>query len=147
MPIDSLLTNPALSALATYWAKTQIPDTLSWFIQFELWGGGNSAISSIPAGATAYPHRAHLFTIQFYAYSSGAWPTQGTDFVNGLVSAITNNMPKTTFGAYANYLDPELADWQNMYYAGNYPRLAALQKKFDPCGVFLKAQNVGAPDL
>ncbi|KAJ7141357.1 glucooligosaccharide oxidase [Mycena epipterygia] len=147
VPVDSLLTNRALSALATYWANTQIPDTLSWFIQFELWGGGNSVISSIPASATAYPHRAHLFTIQFYAYSSAAWPTQGTDFVDGLVNAITDNMPRTTFGAYANYLDPELADWQSMYYAGNYPRLAALQKKFDPRGVFLKAQNIGAPDL
>ncbi|KAF7357763.1 FAD-binding domain-containing protein [Mycena venus] len=147
VPTASPLTATALSALATYFANTKIPNTLSWFIQFELWGGGNSAISSLPSDATAYPHRAHLWTIQFYARSSTAWPTEGTVFVNGMVSSITDHMKGTTFGAYANYLDPLLKGWHDKYYAGNYPRLAALQKQVDPHGVFQKAQNIGAPDF
>ncbi|KAJ6489555.1 glucooligosaccharide oxidase [Mycena vitilis] len=147
VPTASPLTDAALSALGTYFAETQVPNTLSWFIQFELWGGGNSVISSLPSDETAYPHRAHLWTIQFYARSTTVWPEQGTAFVNGMVSAITNSMDGTTFGAYANYLDPVLEGWQHKYYAGNYARLAALQTKFDPHGVFMKAQNIGAPDF
>jgi hypothetical protein len=147
VPTRSPLTSAAFSALANYVASTQIPSTLSWFIQFELWGGGNSAISSIPANATAYPHRAHLWTIQFYARSTDAWTASGTAFVNGLVGAITDNMPGTALSAYANYLDPELAGWRSKYYGGNYARLAEIQKIVDPQDLFLKAPTIGAPDL
>ncbi|KAJ6594354.1 FAD-binding domain-containing protein [Mycena capillaripes] len=146
IPTASPLTKTALSALAKHFATTQIPSTLSWFIQFELWGGGNSAISSLPSTATAYPHRAHLWTIQFYARSTSGWPAQGTAFVNGMVSSITDSMKGTTFGAYANYLDPLLDGWRDKYYATNYGRLATLQKQVDPQGVFMKAQNIGAPE-
>ncbi|KAJ6625746.1 FAD-binding domain-containing protein [Mycena sp. CBHHK59/15] len=146
VPTISPLTSSALSALATYFTNTQIPDTLSWFIQFELWGGGNSAISSVASTATAYPHRTDLFTVQFYVRSTAAWPTQGLAFGNGLVSAITNTMKTTVFGAYANYLDPQLIGWREKYYAGNYALLATIQKEVDPKGVFMKAQNIGAPD-
>ncbi|KAJ7633971.1 hypothetical protein B0H17DRAFT_1280421 [Mycena rosella] len=137
VPTSSPLTTAAFSALAEHFANTPIPGTTSWFIQFELWGGGDSLITSLPSTATAYPHRAHLWTIQFY----------DTAFITGMVSAMTESMPDAPFAAYANYLDPELTGWQNKYYAGNYPKLAALQKKFDPKGVFLKDQNIGAPDL
>ncbi|KAJ7761113.1 FAD-binding domain-containing protein [Mycena metata] len=147
VPTASPLTNSSLSELAKSFAKTKIPSTLSWFIQFELWGGGDSVISSIPTTATAYPHRAHLWTIQFYAYSNTTWPSEGTIFVNGLVSTITDNTKGTKFGAYANYLDPTLTAWREKYYAGNYARLANLQEQIDPNGVFMKAQNIGALDF
>ncbi|KAJ7451782.1 FAD-binding domain-containing protein [Mycena galericulata] len=147
VPTHSPLTDTALAAFATYFAQTKIPSTLSWFVQFELWGGGNSAITSIPGNATAYPHRDHLWSIQFYVRTTGTWTAQGTAFVNGMVSAITDNMKGTNLGAYANYIDPELAGWREKYYAGNYPRLAKIQKEVDPRGVFMKAQNIGAPDF
>ncbi|KAJ7071990.1 FAD-binding domain-containing protein [Mycena amicta] len=148
-PADWPLTKASLSALAAHFSATQLPTSLSWFIQFELWGGGNSAISSVASTATAYPHRSHLFTIQFYASSSspGTWPARGTSLLNGMVDAITDANKGTEFGAYGNYIDPELSGWQEMYYAGNYPRLEALKKVFDPRGVFMKAQNIGAPDF
>ncbi|KAJ7282845.1 glucooligosaccharide oxidase [Mycena rebaudengoi] len=146
VPVASPLTSAALSALSEYFTAAALPSSVSWFIQFELWGGGNSAISSLAPDATAYPHRAHLFTLQFYVRSTAAWSAQGTAFGNGLVSAITDNMQGTAFGAYANYLDPELRGWREKYYAGNYARLARIQKAVDPRGVFVKAQNIGAQD-
>ncbi|KAJ6631164.1 FAD-binding domain-containing protein [Mycena sp. CBHHK59/15] len=146
IPTSAPLTSDAFSALAKYFTTTPLPDSLSWFIQFELWGGGDSAISSVPAAATAFPHRAHHITTQFYVRSTGSWSTQGTAFGNGLVSAITSAMEGRPFGAYANYIDPELSGWREKYYAGNYERLAAIQAEVDPSGVFMKAQNIGAPD-
>ncbi|KAJ7187766.1 glucooligosaccharide oxidase [Mycena filopes] len=135
VPTSSPLTAPSLSELVKYFANANIPTTLS------------CVISSIPITATAYPHRAHLWTIQLYAYSNTAWPSEGTAFVNGLVSAITDNAKGTTLGAYASYLDPTLTGWRDKYYAGNYGRLARLQQQIDPAGVFMKAQNIGAPDM
>ncbi|KAJ7646906.1 glucooligosaccharide oxidase [Roridomyces roridus] len=150
VPASSPLTPSALSAFATHAFFAPIPSSLSWFVQFELWGGGNSAISSLPADATAYPHRSHLWTIQFYARSTTtSWPKTGEGYVNGMVSAITNDagMAGTVFGAYANYLDPELSGWQEMYYAGNYARLEQMRMGVDPKGVFEKTENVGGPDI
>ncbi|KAJ6604533.1 glucooligosaccharide oxidase [Mycena vulgaris] len=147
VPTDSPLTTDALAALVKYYTSASLPDNMSWFIQFELWGGGNSAISSVDAAATAYPHRDHHWTCQFYGRATDSWPSQGTAYVNGLVNAITDNMQGTQFGAYANYLDPELAGWRAKYYTDNYLRLAKIQEEVDPRGVFMKAQNIGAPDL
>ncbi|KAJ7738833.1 glucooligosaccharide oxidase [Mycena maculata] len=146
-PTHSPLKNTSLAMFARYFAQASIPPTTSWFVQFELWGGRDSVIMSIPANGTAYPHRDHLWTIQFYAYSDATWSETDTNFVNGMVSAITYNMDGTTLGAYANYIDPTLTGWQSKYYAGNYARLAAIQKEVDPRGVFMKAQNIGAPEI
>ncbi|KAJ7103649.1 glucooligosaccharide oxidase [Mycena belliarum] len=147
VPSSSPLTVDALKALVHRYASTPPPNNMTWFIQFELWGGGNSVISSVDAGATAYPHRQHHWTVQFYGRAATAsWPSQGTAFMNGLVNAVTDNMQGTRFGAYANYLDPELLGWREKYYAGNYARLARIQEEMDPRGVFMKADNIGAPE-
>ncbi|KAJ6632585.1 hypothetical protein B0H10DRAFT_1938169 [Mycena sp. CBHHK59/15] len=59
VPTSAPLTSDTFSALAKYFMTTLLPDSLSWFIQFELWGGGDSAISSVPAATTAFPRRMH----------------------------------------------------------------------------------------
>ncbi|KAJ7706303.1 hypothetical protein B0H17DRAFT_1325984 [Mycena rosella] len=117
VPTYSPITKVALAALVQYFTTAPLPANMSWFIQFELWGGGNSAISSVDARATAYPHRHHHWTCQFYGRTTASWPSQGTAYVNGLVNSITDHMQGTRFGAYANYLDPELAGWREKYYA------------------------------
>lgn len=147
VPEDSPLKKEALAALAKYYTSNAVPANFSWFVQFELWGGGNSAISSVDPRATAYPHRRHHLTCQFYGRSTASWSSQNTAYVKGLVNAIADNSQETRFGAYANYLDPELAGWREKYYAGNYARLANIQKEADPQGVFMKAHNIGAPDV
>ncbi|KAJ7487471.1 glucooligosaccharide oxidase [Mycena galericulata] len=147
VPTYSPLTTDALSALAKYFTSISLPDPEgSWFIQFELWGGGNSEIWSVDPRSTAYPHRHHHWTCQFYGRTTGTWSSQATKWMNGLVDAVTDNMQGTQFGGYANYLDPELSGWKDKYYAGNYARLEKMQKEVDPMGVFMKRQNIGARD-
>ncbi|CAK5265476.1 unnamed protein product [Mycena citricolor] len=146
VPTANPLSPNAFSALAAYFSAHPAPAGTSWFIQFELWGGGDSQISSVPSTATAYPHRAHLFTIQFYAYATpGTWSAAGgVPFVDGLVAALQRNSPGTKFGAYANYLDPDLRDWREMYWAGNYAALEHARMSVDPHGLFVKKQSIGA---
>ncbi|KAF7306811.1 FAD-binding domain-containing protein [Mycena indigotica] len=142
---DTLITTAAFEKLANFMMTAPKPGLLSeTFIQFELWGGEESKISSISSDATAYPHRSHHFTVQFYGRSKSEWSTACTEYVDGLTDSITSEMPAAKFGGYANYLDPELAGWQRKYYAENYDRLEKLQKEYDPRGVFSKHQNVGS---
>jgi FAD/FMN-containing dehydrogenase len=37
-------------------------------------------------------------------------------------------------------------DWQQAYWGGNYPRLAAIKKKYDPDGLFVVHNGVGSEE-
>ncbi|HTN37992.1 MAG TPA: BBE domain-containing protein, partial [Arachidicoccus sp.] len=47
-------------------------------------------------------------------------------------------------GAYVNYIDPLLHDWQTKYYGDNYKRLVDIKKKIDPNNYFTFQQSVGS---
>jgi hypothetical protein len=45
-------------------------------------------------------------------------------------------------GVYPNFSDPQLDDWAAEYHGGNYPRLAAVKKAYDPDRFFDFPQSV-----
>ncbi|KAJ7577644.1 glucooligosaccharide oxidase [Mycena floridula] len=110
---------------------------LNWFIQAGLYGGKDSAVNAVPVDDTAYAHRDSMFTIQFQVSQAPVFSEDGFSFVEGMVSSITDNMPPDwDYGAYLNYIDDRLTDWQNLYYGGHYPRLQDLKREYDPTNVF-----------
>ncbi|KDR66395.1 hypothetical protein GALMADRAFT_1159839 [Galerina marginata CBS 339.88] len=113
---------------------------VGWFIQAELFGGKNSAINAVKVEDSAFARRSSLFTIQFYASSHGnvpPYPSGGFTFLDDVVNSIVqNNPPDWDYGAYTNYIDDRLPDFQKRYYADNYPRLHRLKDVFDPKGTF-----------
>lgn len=112
---------------------------------FDALGG---AVSAVAPGATAFAYRQALASIQYTA--TWAAPTGGAQpadpapydrYVQALRSAL---LPWTGPAAYVNYADPAIADYGAAYWAGNYPRLQAAKKTYDPGGLFTFPQAVHA---
>ena len=109
-------------------------------IAFDALGG---AVNRVKPGATAFVHRNALFGAQYT-----------TDWTNGAGSAGINNQhtwlrkywasmrPYASGQAYQNYIDPDLTNWRQAYYGGNYARLVAIKKKYDPTRLFTFPQAI-----
>jgi FAD/FMN-containing dehydrogenase len=109
-------------------------------IAFDALGG---AVNRVKPGATAFVHRNALFSAQYT-----------TDWPNGSASAGVANQhtwlrkywssmrAHASGQAYQNYIDPDLANWQQAYYGANFTRLAAVKKKYDPTRLFTFPQAV-----
>jgi FAD/FMN-containing dehydrogenase len=110
-------------------ARASIPG--SGAILFDSYGG---AINQVAPAATAFVHRKVLFCIQYLTYNGGGdW-----------LSAIHTKMrPYVTGGAYLNYTDPGLSNWQTAYYGSNYHRLLGIRQAVDPHHYFNFPQAIG----
>jgi hypothetical protein len=49
-------------------------------------------------------------------------------------------------GAYVSESNFFQQNWQQAYWGSNYPRLAALKKKYDPTGLFFVHNGVGSEE-
>ncbi|KAF8508807.1 glucooligosaccharide oxidase [Hysterangium stoloniferum] len=158
--VKSLLT-PAASPMSTaamtnfifYLAFDGFASATSWFIQVDLLGGQNSQIAAAGVNFNAFAHRNSLFLFQLYANSPNhnlPYPADGFSFLDGAVSKITSNSPTGwDYGAYPNYIDDRLSDWQLRYYGTHYARLQGIKDTVDPQGLFIFPNgvegNVGSP--
>ena len=99
-------------------------------IAFDALGG---AINRPKPDATAFVHRTALFQAQYY--TSWTWPGSSGGVANQhnwINSYYKSVHPFASGQAYQNYADPSLANWQQAYYGGNYPRLSQTKAQYDP---------------
>ena len=100
-------------------------------ILFDSYGG---AINRVAPTATAFAHRNQLFAVQYLSYNGGGgWLGQTHAAMRRYVSG----------QAYQNYIDAQLGNWQQAYYAQNYARLKATRKRVDPEHFFNFPQAIG----
>jgi FAD/FMN-containing dehydrogenase len=97
-------------------------------------------IDRVADDATAFAYRKGTqFCIQYYTSWSAA--AAGERRMAGLRRFYAAMRPWSG-GAYVNYCDLDLADWQQAYWRQNLSRLTAVKAKFDPDNVFRHAQSV-----
>jgi len=127
----------ALSAAVGGFAAS-VPGAGGGFV-FDAYGG---AINAVPADATAFVHRDALAAIEYsVSWSSVADPTVVAAGAAWLTAAEAELAPYAD-GAYQNYIDPTLTDWQHAYYGANLARLVAVKGARDPDDFFHFAQSV-----
>jgi FAD/FMN-containing dehydrogenase len=119
----------AAALVAAVAARGRAPG--SGAVLMDSYGG---AINQIAPEATAFVHRDQLCAIQYLSYGGDyAWIRQAWQTMRPYVSG----------QAYQNYIDADLQDWRPAYYAGNYERLVATRRAYDPHHFFNFRQAIG----
>src|SRR5215217_2969270 len=91
------------------------------------------AIATIEPAATAFPHRQAHFDLQYQAYW---WDDTAAAASLAWVRDLRAAMAPYTTGAYVNYIDADLPDWENAYYGTNLKRLERVKMGYDPDDLF-----------
>lgn len=115
------------------WPGSRNPDGAG----IALFGLGGR-VNEVAPDATAFVHRDALFI--FAAETTWADNDSPADGAAIFAAGRPNR-------AYQNFPDPDLADWRDAYYGGNYRRLVAVKHAYDPTAFFSYLQAVGrCPD-
>jgi FAD/FMN-containing dehydrogenase len=101
------------------------------------------AMNRVPPDATAFCHRGHLCSVQYYTSWASTAPPAAVQAQRAWLQAVYAAMrPYASGYAYQNYIDPDLPDWPHAYYGANFPRLVAVKGKYDPDNVFRFPQGI-----
>jgi FAD/FMN-containing dehydrogenase len=103
-------------------------------ILFDPMGG---ALRRVAPDATAFVHRKALFSAQYFMAT--AVDDRSPTWAHSMRARM---QAWTTGGAYVNYLDPLISDWQTAYYGTNYRRLAKVKAHYDPDSLLRFPQGV-----
>ncbi|EGG11251.1 uncharacterized protein MELLADRAFT_102646 [Melampsora larici-populina 98AG31] len=152
-PKSMPMTTTSIQAFSKY-LVTQGPQIKTgWFVQFELYGGRNSAVTSIPMNQTSFAQRDILWTIQFYTYATNPeqpFTEEAFESLDQMVKTIVeNNPPDGEYGGYSNYIDSRLPDdqWKKFYYKTNYLKLSEIKNLYDPANIFSNPQTIKGDDF
>jgi hypothetical protein len=105
-------------------------------VGFQHLGG---AISRVAGDATAFPHRGiHATSLLLVDWPSSIDPTRHIDWLKKYWDTVEPH----TDGFYTNDVVDESQKQIDENYLGNYPRLLALKKRYDPTNLFRLNANV-----
>jgi FAD/FMN-containing dehydrogenase len=97
------------------------------------------AVAAPAADATAFAHRSALYCIQYASVWSDGKDQQHLQDMTDLYAALR---PHVSGGAYVNYCDVELANFQDAYWGSNLARLKQIKAAFDPDNLFHHPRSV-----
>ncbi len=128
------LTDAAIEVIVDYGSRLPTSECEIFLVHL----GG--AISRVPAGATAYPHRDAQFVLNVHA----RWrePEQDSECMQWARSFFAAAAPHATGGVYVNFMPEDEMDRVSGAYGGNFDRLATLKAKYDPGNLFRMNQNI-----
>jgi FAD/FMN-containing dehydrogenase len=101
------------------------------------------AINNINPNDTAFPHRMAIISTEYYTYLPISSSAEQIDKAQAWENSFREVMkPWSSGGAYVNYIDPLIEDWQYAYYGDNYARLRDIKFKYDPVHLFQIPQGI-----
>ena len=116
-------------------------------VQIDSYGG---VVNDLKSTDRAVPFRDSFMKLQFQTY----WVCKENDeenlsWIRGLYNELYGeNGPypdDVMQGAYVNYPDVDLKNWQYLYYGDNYKRLQSVKKTWDPNNFFNHKQSIELP--
>jgi len=135
---NAALPSAGIQAMLNAVAAQQTSEPL--VVIMDLMGG---AIADVAPDATAFVHRNALFSAQYYIAGPVGVTAQQVSDARSVATGMRAAMAAWSSGeAYQNYLDPNLANWQQAYYGANYARLVQVKAAVDPDQVFKPAQGI-----
>lgn len=137
----AFLPRRGIDALVSAISHSQSSPTLGLGgIGLDAFGG---AINRIAPSATAFVHRDALFSVQYTANWNANEPASVVAANHSWLSEMWQEMRQyASGGAYQNYIDADLANWQQAYYGSNLPRLQRIKAAYDPGNLFHFKQSI-----
>jgi FAD/FMN-containing dehydrogenase len=106
------------------------------------WVGG-TVVNKISRTDTAYVHRGMSTLMRpTTVWDDTADPSVGRDLNDWTKSVIDVLNPYTPNESYQNFPNRMISDWQQAYYAENFPRLVQIKSKYDPGNLFQNTQSI-----
>jgi FAD binding domain/Berberine and berberine like len=135
LPVGGMTTD-VIDIYQRFMAEAPSPDS------FVVWTHGGGKISAVKPKDTAFVHREPGFIYELKSIWTGpADARKNIEWAYHFGEALAPHFR----GAYANYIDPLLADWPEKYYGDNYTRLKRIKREVDPHGIFGFQQGIGSP--
>jgi hypothetical protein len=124
--------------------STASPGFRNWWMQIDLHGGANSAVSKVARDATSYAHRDRLLLFQLYDRVFGTYPANGFGLIQSFGQSISNLTTEGNWGMYINYADTQLSSTraQQLYWGANLDRLRRIKRQYDPTQLFYNPQSI-----
>lgn len=138
LPAGSM-TDKVAYTLKKYMSFCPSPET------FIVWTHGGGAIGKVGHGATAFPHRDALFIQEIKAiwdFNKPEETSRNVEWAYKFFEELAEVSEAT--GAYVNYIDPLLTDWQTKYHGSHYARLLRIKQEWDPGNFFGFQQGIGS---
>jgi FAD/FMN-containing dehydrogenase len=108
---------------------------ISCELDFSPWGG---AYNRVPAGATAFPHRAERFLLKQAVYvARGEDPGPALEWLDASWESVAAGG-----GSYVNFPDLRLEDPLRAYHGENLERLREVKATYDPGRMFTFPQSL-----
>ncbi|GJC87246.1 FAD-linked oxidoreductase sorD [Colletotrichum liriopes] len=140
------LSDSQIESFVSYWYNMGKTLKRDWYVQVDLHGGKNSAITQTLANSSSYAYRSKLLLYQFYdrVDVSATYPKDGFSFLGKFIESIISGMEQEDHGMYFNYPDPNMDQdgAQAKYWGGNLAKLQEIKEKIDPEEVFYFPQSV-----
>jgi hypothetical protein len=109
-------------------------------VAFDALGG---VVNRVSPTATAFVHRNALFGAQYTTNWTNGAAAAGINRQHAWLRSFWTSMrPYASGQAYQNYVDPDLTNWAQAYYAQNLTRLQNIKKIYDPTRLFTFPQAI-----